>query len=66
MSPEDALQKQIEAYRRMTPGQRLKIGLELHDLACELSRSGIRSQNPQASDADVEAELRRRLESARR
>jgi hypothetical protein len=32
MTPEDALEKQIEIYRRMTGEQRLKIALDLHEL----------------------------------
>ena len=35
MSPEDALQKQIEAYRRMTPDERMKIGFDLTEEARE-------------------------------
>jgi hypothetical protein len=66
MSPEEGLKKQIEAYRRMTPGQRLNIGLELHEVACEISRSGIRAQRPNASEGEVEAELERRIRLARR
>jgi len=66
MSPEDALQLQIEAYRRMTPEERLRIGLELHDTVCKVSRAGIRAQHPQATGAEIEAELWRRLEMARR
>lgn len=66
MSPDDALKMQIERCRRMTPGARLRIGLELHELACDIARSGIRFQRPHASEAEVEAELWRRLEMARR
>jgi hypothetical protein len=33
MSPEAALQKQIERYRRMTGEQRLALALELHELS---------------------------------
>ena len=62
MSPEDALKMQIECYRRMTPGQRLRIALELHEVACSMSRAGIRSQRPQATDHEVDAELKRRLQ----
>jgi hypothetical protein len=65
MTPEAALAKQIEAYRRMTGEQRLALSLELHELSCNISREGIRHQNPQASPAEVERLLRRRLELAR-
>ena len=61
MSPEDALQKQIEAYRRMTPDERQMLGFELSEFARETAREGIRSQYPTASPAEVERELRRRV-----
>jgi len=47
MTPEAALQAQIERYREMTPEQRVAIALRLHELACEMSRLGIRRQNPE-------------------
>lgn len=65
MSPEAALQMQIERYRSMTPAQRLRVGLELHDLACKMSLAGIRWQWPNASEEERTRELRRRLEMAR-
>lgn len=66
MSPDDALRMQIERYRKMTPSERLRIGLQLHDLACNAARSGIRAQRPNATEQEVEQELYRRLEMARR
>lgn len=60
-----ALDEQIKLYRRMTGEQRLAIALELHEMSCEVSREGIRQQNPQADDAEVERLLRQRLELAR-
>lgn len=65
MTADVALQKQIERYRRMTGEQRLAIALELHELSCNLARSGIRRQHPNADAAEVERLLRRRLELAR-
>jgi hypothetical protein len=65
MTPEQALQRQIEAYRRMTGQQRVEIALRMHDLACQVARCGIRNQFPDAGDDEVEDELRRRLELAR-
>ena len=62
MSPEEALAKQIEKYRAMTGEQRLKIALDLHEFACNVSRAGIRHQHPNATDAEVEQLLRKRLE----
>ena len=65
MSPEAALNAQIERYRQMTGEQRLALALELHELSCNVAREGIRSQNPDADEAEVERQLRRRLELAR-
>jgi len=65
MTPDDALQRQIECYRRMTGQQRLAIALELHALACDVAREGIRRQHPGATDEEVEQHLRRRLEANR-
>ncbi len=61
MTPQQALEKQIELYRGMTPAQRLDIALELHEMACEMSRLGIRHQNPDANDAEVNRLLRERI-----
>ncbi len=65
MTPEAALQRQIECYRRMTGEQRLQIALDLHQFACDVAREGIRHQFPQADEAEVERRLRQRLELAR-
>jgi hypothetical protein len=61
MKPEDALQEQIRRYRQMTGEQRLALALELHELSCNLAREGIRHQNPQADEAEVERKLLQRL-----
>lgn len=65
MTPEAALELQIEGYRRMTGEQRLAIALELHELACDLARAGIRQQHAGADEAEVNRLLRQRLELAR-
>jgi len=62
MTPEGALQRQIERYRAMTGEQRLEIALALHALSCDVAREGIRRQFPQADEAEVERRLRQRLE----
>jgi len=48
MSPEAALDAQIERYRHMSGEQRLAIVLELHDLACDVARAGITFRHPEA------------------
>ena len=65
MTPEAALQMQIECYRRMTGEDRLKIALDLHEFACNVSREGIRHQFPNATEEEVEQHLRRRIELSR-
>jgi hypothetical protein len=65
MNAAAALKKQIECYRRMTGEQRLAIALDLHQLACDIAREGIRQQHPKASAAEVERLLHHRLELAR-
>ena len=65
MTPQAALETQLERYRAMTREQRVGIALRLHELACEMARLGIRRQQPNATPAEVEQLLRRRLELAR-
>ena len=65
MTPDAALDRQIELYRAMTGEERLKIALDLHEFACNLARAGIRRQFPVASDEEVEQHLRRRIELSR-
>ena len=45
----------------MTGEQRLVIALELHELACNVAREGIRRQHPDANEAEVEKLLRQRI-----
>jgi hypothetical protein len=66
MDPCTALDEQIASYRRMTGEQRLGIALELHELACDVARAGIRARRPNADDAEVERQLRSRIALGRR
>lgn len=65
MSPQAALDFQIERYRKMSGEERLGIALDLHELSCDVAREGIRAQHPGADDTEVERRLRQRLELAR-
>ncbi len=65
MSPAEATQRQIEQYRAMTGQQRLQIALDLHEFACNVAREGIRRQFPNATEEEVEQQLRRRIELGR-
>ena len=63
----DALYRdKVRAARAMTPGDRLLAGLRLFDLACEMTKAGIRMQHPEADEARVLEILRARLDLARR
>ena len=62
MTPDAALDRQIQLYRQMTGEQRLKIALDLHELSCDIAREGIRQQYPEADEAEVDRRLRQRLE----
>jgi hypothetical protein len=65
MTPEAALERQIQIYRAMTGEQRLAIALDLHKLSCDIAREGIRHQFPEADEAEVERRLRQRIEAER-
>ena len=65
MTPQAALDLQIKRYRELTGEQRLAIALELHELSCDIAREGIREQNPNADEQEIERLLRYRLELAR-
>jgi hypothetical protein len=64
MTADRALDRQIARYREMSGEQRLAIGLELHELSCDVAREGIRRQHPAADATEVQRLLRRRLELA--
>jgi hypothetical protein len=66
MTPQAALEAQIERYRAMTGEERLKIAFNLHELSCEVARDGIRHQHSNASEAEVEHLLRARIALAQR
>lgn len=65
MTPQAALNFQIERYREMTGEERLAIALDLHELSCDIAREGIRAQYPAANEEEVERLLRLRLELVR-
>jgi hypothetical protein len=65
MTPQAALDQQIDRYRNMSGEERLAIALTLHELACEVTREGIRYQHPELDEAHVNRLLRERLALAR-
>lgn len=60
MTPTEALEAQIHRYRTLTGEERLAIALDMYELSCDVARSGIRAQHPDADDAEVEERLRAR------
>lgn len=66
MTPEQALDRQIERYRAMTGEERLRIALDLHAFSCDVAREAIRRQFPSADAAEIDQILRKRLEVAYR
>jgi hypothetical protein len=65
VTPQAALNAQIDRYRVMTREERVGTALRLHELACDMARLGIRRQHPKATPAEIEGLLRHRLELAR-
>jgi len=65
VNPATAMEIQIGRYRKMSGARRVEIALELHELACDIARSGIRRQHPEFNEAEVEKQLRQRLTLAR-
>ena len=52
-----ALERQREAFRRMTPGQRLAAAAEMSDEIRAVAESGIRRRHPGWSDDEVREAL---------
>jgi hypothetical protein len=64
MKPDAALALQIQRYREMTGEQRMALAMELHELACEVARAGIKAQHPATDTAEIERLLHQRLSLA--
>ena len=62
MTPDEATQRQIEAYRKMTGEQRLRIGLGLFEASCDVTRESIRSRYPAMAEDEVERRLQQRIQ----
>lgn len=58
---DDIYRERVRRARRRDPAEKVRDGPQLFDMACELSRAGIRSRFPEANEAEVEKLLRRRL-----
>ena len=49
---------QLEAYRRMSPAEKLNLAMEMRDAAWELKRAYLRSLHPEWSTEQVEEAVR--------
>ena len=58
--------EEIAHARRLTVAQKLRLGGDLFDAACQVMLSGIRGQSPGIADDAAWAEVRRRLALGRR
>ena len=58
---DDIGQLQLEAYRRMTGEERLRVGLGLYEASLGIAREAIRNRFPDADEATVEEQLRTRI-----
>jgi hypothetical protein len=54
---EAAFERQLTAFRAMTPGERLEIAAAMSDEIRRLAKAGIRDRHPTYSDAQVAAVL---------
>ena len=59
---DDIFRERILRARVMDPTEKFLLGQRLFEMACELTKSGIRSENPNASEDRVREILRQRLE----
>ena len=55
----------VARARAMTPGQRFHAGFELFEIVRKRMLAGIRSEFPEFSQTEVDAEFRRRLQVQR-
>jgi len=51
---DEAAEVQLRAYRKMTPSDRLRVGLELTRMSRDLLAQGIRTRHPEYSEDEVE------------
>jgi hypothetical protein len=63
----DALYRErVLRARRTPPEERILDGPRLFDYACSITLAGLRTERPQASEAELRAALRQRLELAQK
>jgi hypothetical protein len=62
---DDLFWRRIERSRLLSPEARMQAGPELFDYACSISLAGLREQRPTNTEAELLAELRRRIKLKR-
>lgn len=62
---DEIFREKVLRARRQSPESKFEQGIELFELSLVRMRGGIRAQNPQFTEEQVEMELRRRLARAR-
>ena len=65
LTVDDLDREAVEAARTREPADKLRDGLQLFDQVCTIMAAGIRSERPDATDAEVLQLLRARLRLAR-
>jgi hypothetical protein len=63
---DDLFRERVMRARRTPPEERLLDGPRLFDYACGITASGIRDENPDADERQVQEILARRVELLRR
>jgi hypothetical protein len=58
---DDIYRERVLRARLMSPEEKILAGPQLFDYACRIARDGIRDQNPDATDEQVETILLQRL-----
>ena len=68
-TPENLAQlrrERVERAKKMTPAQKITAGPRLFSLALECMRAGIRLQQPEADESQIQAIIHQRLQKKRR
>ena len=58
---DELYKEEVLEARRMSPEEKFLLGEQLFNFACEVTLSGIRNENPNASEAECERILEERL-----
>lgn len=57
----ESIDAHVEVYRRMTGEQRLRIGMEFHELGRVLVRLGLRHEHPEWDEERIAREVKRQF-----